>query len=507
MSKDLRNKVSVFPINAVHSYFKIMIYGDDIKAIKKQSLLFIISSIDFEIHLTNTEEIPSQLNEFQKNIFISPNVCINTFNPFHFIFLAINKTDKTKEILDMLLNESKMVGILNHYKIHGNITLPSSFKKDDVEVSIHSNGRTNRRARTLSNCLKRHTELFFNTTLVVIGTDHNYLNLEDREPYHLNELQNEIIDEELSLVAGLQEYFILNTCNRIEIYAICNQSPTVIGLIKKIINFDHLNSDNYYIKYDKEAFTHLTMVMSGLYSQIPGESHVVKQLKDALNKSQKSKHANGLLQQLFDNSLFISKKVREKTCAHTAHFEIEDVAIHYGHDEINQITNKTIMIIGTGIVAKGLLDRIMLHTPRKVIICYRNNKLDVEKFNGYNITHINVDDIENGLQQADLVFSAVSTDRFVVHSKHIKAIKNSSPVYFIDICVPRSIDSYVMEKANNIKIVDIETLKSWHLNSFHDMNNIKQIGLEEINKKLGRYEKVFDKEWLQEQPTLINSNK
>ncbi|PCJ58877.1 MAG: hypothetical protein COA79_12475 [Planctomycetota bacterium] len=506
MKNDLRNKIPVLPINAVHQHFSMLIYGDDFTVIKNQADSLFNSSIMFKIILIHTKKIPKELQPFEANTQIIQKNDKETFEEYHLIYLAIKNEEDSEKLKDQLINSSKLIAVINHDSHHGNITVPTSFTNDDFEIAIHSKGRVDRRARSLKNYLERHTEEFFNTTLVVIGTDHNYLTLDEREPFHLNDLKYETVDEELALVAGVQEYFLLNTCNRVEIYAICNQSPHVIGLLKKIINFDHMDSDSYFIKYDKEAFTHLTMVMSGLLAQIPGEGHIVKQLKLALEKSIQNKKAGGLLQQIFDNSLFISKNVRLKTNSITSKFEIEDIAIRYAQEQSNHITDKTVMIIGTGVVGKGFLDRILLHSPKKIIICYRNKKLDLEKYTDHNIEQIQIKKIKNHLTEADLILSAVSTSRFVIHSTHIDAIKKDTPVIFIDICVPRSIDPFINENVSNIQIVDLETLKQWHLKSFQDINHFKNIGLEEINKKIGRYEKVFDKEWLQEQPIIADSD-
>ena len=377
--------------------------------------------------------------------------------------------------------------------------MPSSFIQDDLKVSIHSNGRTDRKVRALKEYLIRQTESLSDMTLLVVGTDHNLMNLNDREPYHLQSPKYEVIAEQLSSVAGLQEFFVLNTCNRVEVYAIASRAQKTVQVVCKILNFDHLQEEQYYIKYDSNAFSHMCLVMSGLLSQIPGESHVVQQMKKSIDGAKQNKLVGGLLQQVFDNCLFVSKNVRQKTTSMMGQFEIEDLSAKYAHESAKHITNKSILILGAGVVGQGLIERALLHNPKEIRVVYRVNKPNLSKFIGMNISAHQIEELNDILPFADTIFSAVSTSRFILHSTHIPYFKKNTPVLILDVCVPRSVDHHIQNESHNVCIADIEVLKKWYLSVMLNLDAVKKVGLEEINNRIGRYEKILDKEWMQEQ--------
>jgi glutamyl-tRNA reductase len=418
---------------------------------------------------------------------------------FDVVLLAFQESYNLDKLISQLKNKKKIVINISSPATQGNASLPLAFLQDDLAVSIHANGRTDRQARALKDYLKRHTECLKDMTLLVVGTDHNLIDLEKREPFHLQSPQYEIVSEQLSLIAGIQEFFVLNTCNRIEVYAIASRNQNTIQFLTRILNFDHLKEDQYYIKYDTNAFSHLCLVMSGLLSQVPGESHVVQQLKKSIELAKTNKWAGGLTQQVFDNALFVSKNVRQITTPMMYHVEIEDLSTKYTHESANHIENKSILILGAGVVGQGLIDRVLLHKPEEIKIAYRTNKPDLSRYHGLNVSAHQFSELNLLLGQADTIFSAVTTNRFILHSAHAPYFKKHTTVLTIDLCVPRSIDHHLQEECKNLCIADIESIKKWYLNIITNLDSIKKVGLEEINKRIGRYEKILDKEWLQEQ--------
>ena len=116
-----------------------------------------------------------------------------------------------------------------------------------------------------------------------------------------------------------------------------------------------------------------------------------------------------------------------------------------------------------------------------------------------NISAHQIEELNDILPFADTIFSAVSTSRFILHSTHIPYFKKNTPVLILDVCVPRSVDHHIQNESHNVCIADIEVLKKWYLSVMLNLDAVKKVGLEEINNRIGRYEKILDKEWMQEQ--------
>lgn len=497
--QDQRTKQTALAISLLAQQFSFVLLGDQINELHANATDFQEKGIEFKIlYLNKTNaSLPAILAPFatQSISKLEPEM----LDKFEVVLLACAESAELASLIVNLKNQKKIVLNISSDSMQGNASLPLTFLQDDLEVSIHANGRTDRQARALKDYLKRHTQCLKDMTLLVVGTDHNTLDLEEREPYHLQSPQYEIVSEQLSLIAGIQEFFVLNTCNRIEVYAIASRSQNTIQFLTRILNFDHLSEEKFYIKYDTNAFSHLCLVMSGLLSQVPGESHVVQQLKKSIETAKSNKWAGGLTKQVFDNALFVSKNVRQSTMSMLYHLEIEDLSTKYAHESASHITNKSVLILGAGVVGQGLIDRILLHKPESIKIAYRANKPDLSRYQDLPVSAHQISDLNQFLGQVDTIFSAVTTSRFILHSSHTPYFKKEKPVLIVDLCVPRSIDHHIQSECKNVCIADIESIKKWYLKIVTNLEAIKKIGLDEINKRIGRYEKILDKEWLQEQ--------
>ena len=63
--------------------------------------------------------------------------------------------------------------------------------------------------------------------LFIIGSSHEQANLEERETFSLKEDQADELATDLMLNQSIEECLILNTCNRLEIYAVSNKTYSI----------------------------------------------------------------------------------------------------------------------------------------------------------------------------------------------------------------------------------------------------------------------------------------
>lgn len=497
---DQRKKIATIPVNLIIGEKKALILGGG-KSAYKYLLELISSGIKIDLISQNiSEEINSIANQYTQITLIRQPFDLKSLQKGHYLLAYI--TTDTNEFEPMIMEELQQNGILtctrNSSQYQGDVTQPIRFNSAGTEVSLITEGYTNRRTRALKEYLYRHAEEIKDVTLKVIGTDHNIMNLEEREPFHLNDQNYSKVAEQLSLVAGIQEFFLLNTCNRIEIYTIVSSSNKVKDLIKKILNFDHLSPHKFYVKSDNKAFIHLGLVLSGILAQIPGETHVVKQLKETVKRAKTENHMGGLLQQVFDNCLFISKKIRNKITPLISNQEIEDITVNFLLENIPEISEKKILIIGSGVVGNAMLRKLIPHRPEQIYLCYRSNRPNISENNDCQVSVFQINQLREILPMIDVILMAADTNRLVLHMGHALFLKQEKTVNIIDICVPRSVDPD-LGKVPNLNIVDMEELKNWHRMEVIEVEELKRIGTEEFKSMIHRYEKIFDKEWMPEE--------
>src|SRR5690242_8206476 len=85
---------------------------------------------------------------------------------------------------------------------------------------------------------------------------------------------------------GLNEVFILSTCNRTEIYGFANSSRQLVELLcSETAGDSETFLQSAYIKNGFDAIEHVFHVGAGLDSQILGDYEIVGQLKSAVKFS------------------------------------------------------------------------------------------------------------------------------------------------------------------------------------------------------------------------------
>ena len=63
--------------------------------------------------------------------------------------------------------------------------------------------------------------------LFIIGSSHEQANLEERETFSLKEEEVDLLADDLMNHQSIDECLVLNTCNRLEIYAVSNQAHPI----------------------------------------------------------------------------------------------------------------------------------------------------------------------------------------------------------------------------------------------------------------------------------------
>jgi glutamyl-tRNA reductase len=101
---------------------------------------------------------------------------------------------------------------------------------------------------------------------------------------------------------------------------------------------------------------------------------------------------------------------------------------------------------------KGLLERNV-----KCIWAYHANKPEVEE----GVRVVQLDQLHDVLPEADIVISAVNTPSPVVTVAAHQKVLNPQGIFFVDVGIPRNIDPAFDACGNNIRVADLDELKSW----------------------------------------------
>lgn len=385
------------------------------------------------------------------------------------VFAATNDRSINRGILESCRKRNILCASVDGNWTDGDFTTPAITRHGNLVLTVSTGGRSCRRARLIKDSLAKHINMIETADLVVVGTDHHHLPLVDREPFHLTGKKFNRIGWMIMQLWGVHEFMILNTCNRIEVVAVASRETIQNGILRHVLGFDKLREEQFYLKQGMDAYEHLSLVVSGMLSQTPGEYHIASQVKDALEKSTEYGWSGGMMQQWVSSFLHVSKHIKQEVSPLLKNDEIEDLALKYLKTEIKKPAGKTVMILGAGVVGKGLI-RDRLPEINKIIWCYHINKPELSAADEKSVELCTFNDIKERIGEADVIISAVDVPGHVLHCGHEPFFDQEKQIYLIDLGMPRNIDPAIDDLSADINVVDLDGLKHWYSRELANMD-------------------------------------
>lgn len=261
--------------------------------------------------------------------------------------------------------------------------------------------------------------------------------------------------------AGLTEFVILQTCNRVELFGAAKKFD--IEKIKKTWASlsgleENAFKENLELSENTEVFDHLLKLTSGLDSMVVGEEQILGQIKKSITSARERKISGQHLNTLFDKAIRVGTRVRSSTGINQGGVSIGSMAVKLAEENVDDLKSKHILLIGTGesatLVAKSLKKREyqFLVSSRTL----ERSKAFSETLGG---TPIRFEDVITGFEKYDVIFVATAAPYFLVtFDRIIKAMKQSPKGKMIlDLSNPRTVDEKVATIAG-IKLMNIDQI-------------------------------------------------
>ena len=353
----------------------------------------------------------------------------------------------------------------------GDFTTPATARIGDLTLAVSTGGQNCREARIVKDDLARQLAGRRNLDLFVLGTSDALLPSRKRAPYHLPSEERSRLGALLKHVKGLAEFFILNTCNRVEIAIVAEKGPGAADVVKRLAGFDHLAADEQFFFAGYEAFRHLTRVASGLESSLLGEFHVVSQLKDALSEAEDFGWSGPAIRFAGAEVLRVSKSVRHAVEGLLKVAEIDQVAVRYLSVHGGLDPSARVAVIGTGMVGTGVVEALA-RTGVAIDWIYHSRVPDVSRAGpGARISAAPMAELPSRLAKADIVLSAIDSSKPVVDESMRDSVADRN-VLFIDLGVPRNIAPFFDDFGHGVTVADLDDLKLWHRVKTGTLNDV-----------------------------------
>ncbi|SHG55442.1 glutamyl-tRNA reductase [Flavobacterium defluvii] len=255
---------------------------------------------------------------------------------------------------------------------------------------------------------------------------------------------------------GIESLLVTSTCNRTEVYGFAEHP---FQLIKLICDNSNGSVDAFqrvgFVYKNQEAINHLFRVGTGLDSQILGDFEIISQIKTSFTHSKSLGLANAFMERLVNAVIQASKRIKTETEISSGATSVSFASVQYILKNVEDISNKNILLFGTGKIGRNTCENLVKHTKNEHITLINRTKDKAEKLAGkLNLIVKDYSELHLELQKADVVVVATGAQNPTVD----KAILNlKKPLLILDLSIPKNVHENV-EELEGVTLIHMDYL-------------------------------------------------
>ncbi|WP_407319811.1 NAD(P)-binding domain-containing protein [Isoptericola halotolerans] len=299
-------------------------------------------------------------------------------------------------------------------------------------------------------------------TVLLVGADLGSATEELLDVLALDTSAEEHLCRALQSSGTVDGAFVLSTCQRTEVYVStedCRLAATAVerAWTSAVGSARSACAGALHARSGAAAAAHLFAVVGGRRSVTPGETHVVDQVRGALNRAQRHGFLDAELNTLVQQSLRTSRRIRALAGA-GAGSGLAECALQAAGAHVRVGPAVDVLVLGAGIVGRDAARAAARHHANVVI---RNRTLLraqalADEVGG----RVASGPLTEALAEADVIVSATSSPTPVVDLTAARAAARSRdgrPQVYVDLARPRDVSA------------DVARLPSVHRVGLHDL--------------------------------------
>ncbi len=301
--------------------------------------------------------------------------------------------------------------------------------------------------------------------LIALGVNHRTAALETRERVAFApEMMVPNLQQGLRQ-SGAEDFVILSTCNRTEVYA-AGEGVSPEAVLTWLVEVGRLDAqdlkDCTYVLRDDEAVAHMMKVASGLDSMVLGEPQILGQMKSAYAVAQEAGTLSGVLHQVFHQVFATAKRVRSETAIGENPVSVAYAAVSLAQRIFARLQDIHALLIGAGDTIELLAQHLHEQGVGQITVANRTLSRAQQMAERFGAEAILLADIHDRLPEADVVISSTASQLPVLGKGAVESAlkrRKHKPIFMVDIAVPRDIEPEV-GKLDDVYLYTVDDLKS-----------------------------------------------
>jgi len=271
---------------------------------------------------------------------------------------------------------------------------------------------------------------------------------------------------ELRTLSRADECLILQTCNRIELYLVSQESENTAQIATAYLAdragvMARAAFSAIEVSYNHDCLLHLLRVASGLESMVVGEDQVINQVWDAYVEAEETKTAGPVLKQLFLKAVDVGRQVRKETGISKGAVSIGSAAVELASSLLEHFNEKNILVMGAGEIGTLVAKAMARRSLRPIFIANRTYDRAVRLAEELSGKAVKFDKLNEVLVDADVVICSTSAPHYLLTKDLVSGLigrrQNTNDLLIIDISNPRNVEA-ALEEVPRVKLYNIDDL-------------------------------------------------
>ncbi|NCU04361.1 MAG: glutamyl-tRNA reductase [Chitinophagaceae bacterium] len=255
---------------------------------------------------------------------------------------------------------------------------------------------------------------------------------------------------------GVQEAFVVSTCNRTEIYGFADQVLQLEELLCSQTDGSTAEfRERAYVKKGKEAIDHLFHVGGGLDSQILGDYEIVGQIKQAAKTAKQHQRIHAFTERLVNCMLQSSKAIKNNTRLSDGTVSVSFAAVQFIREHVKQIRNKKIVLLGTGKFGRNTCKNLVDYLGTKnITLINRTEEKASALAEELGLFSAPIEALSEKLAEADIILVATNSPEPTILSSQLQGRQHK---LVIDLSIPNNVEA-AAAALENVTLVNVDQL-------------------------------------------------
>ncbi|MFL6584425.1 MAG: glutamyl-tRNA reductase [Chthoniobacterales bacterium] len=295
--------------------------------------------------------------------------------------------------------------------------------------------------------------------LFCVGISHHTADVDTRERYAAPKR------DALMHRSGCSELLLLNTCNRVEVYAVAERPAATADIARWLADEEaqHEHDHTSFYRYEgDECVQHLFRVASGFDSMVVGETEILGQAKKAYEQARASGSAGRYLHRLFQRAFRVAKEVRTLTDITRGAVSVGSVAVELAGKIFGRLGDCRVLVLGAGETSERTARALVSRGVRDLRVSNRSYDRAEALAALVAGRAVPFSDWLSQCAEVDILITSTAAEEPLLTPAVLEPIlrrRADRPLFIIDIAVPRDVAPEV-NSLDGVYLYDIDSLRS-----------------------------------------------